>query len=350
MPMAEARRRSPEAIVVPPRGEAYARASAHFRRILEAFTPEVEPISIDEAFLDVTGSERLFGPPVAIGRALKARVKEELGLCVSVGGAQVKFVAKIATELGKPDGLIIVPSDQTEHFLEPLPIERLYGVGEKTAAELGALGITTIGQLARYPAGVLERRLGTLGDLLVARARGEDPRPVDPDREAASIGSEDTFEHDLSAGPALRRRVIAQAERVAERLRREGLVARTVVLKLKLSRASAPGARISQAAANYKLTTTRRTLLAPSCDGRVIVPVATELLDGVDIGTRGVRLSGVAVTGLQPSGAPGQLELDGRTDRSERLAHTLDAIRDRLSTKVIRAELLGDLTKRDDSE
>ena len=329
--MAEAIRLCPSAEVVPPRMERYGELSHQFREILDAFTPLVEPISIDEAFLDVGGTERLHGPAPAVARAIKDRVKQELGLTASVGVAAVKLVAKIASDLGKPDGLVVVAAERTRAFLEPLPIERLFGVGPKTAKVLRGLGVETLGQVARHPLEALAARLGaTHAAELQALARGEDARRVVPDRAAVSIGSEETFEEDLVDGPILRRHVTGQAERVAERLRRTSQLTACVVLKLKDP--------------EFHITTRRRTLPAPTSDGRVIAKVALELLDAARVRAPGVRLSGVAATTITAADAPRQLTLDEPARaRGERLGETLDKIRDRFGRDAVgRAELLSD--------
>ena len=325
MPMGEARRRCPQAVVIPPRMAVYARESRRFRAILDRFTPLVEPLSIDEAFLDVGGSTALFGPATEIGVRIRAEVKAELRLTCSVGIAPVKFAAKIASDLCKPDGLREVSADDLVAFLAPLPIERLFGVGPKTAARLRAIGLRTLADVARYPTDALRAKLGDEGPALQALARGLDPRRVEPERLAKSLGAEDTFEVDLVDGPELRRAVMAQAERVAERLRAHGLVARVVVLKLK-----DPA---------FALRTRRRTLGAASSDGGVFVTVALELLDEAHVRDPGVRLSGVAAQGLAEAAAPRQLGLgEGRGDR---LMGALDQIRGKFGRAAIaRAELL----------
>jgi DNA polymerase-4 len=335
MPMATARRLCPQAIVAPPRPAVYAADSRRFRAILDAFTPLVEPISIDEAFLDVSGTERLHGPPEVVARAIKERVRAELSLVASVGGAAVKMVAKIASDMSKPDGLLIVRPDETAQFLAPLPVERLFGVGQKTASQLRTLGLTTLAQVARFPREALAARLGAHAAAhLQSLARGEDARHVEPDRAAVSVGAEETFEHDLVDGPALRRHVTAQADRVAERLRRSGQVCATVVLKLKDP--------------SFHIITRRRTLADPTADGRVIAACALELLASAQVAPPGVRLSGVAGTNLSPANAPRQLSLAdalpaSEIKRGERLGATLDRIRDRFGEHAVeRAELLDD--------
>jgi DNA polymerase-4 len=330
MPMAVARRLCPHAIVVPPRMRAYVAESERFRAILDSYTPLVEPISIDEAFLDVGGSERLHGDAETIARKIKERVRSELALTASVGAAAVKFVAKIASDLRKPDGLVIVPAEETRSFLAPLPVERLFGVGPKTAGELRAIGLTTLAEVERYPTAALAARLGANNAAkLQALARGEDGRAVVPDRAAGSIGAEETFARDLCDGPELRRHVTAQAERVAERLRRSGQIAAVVVLKLK-----DPA---------FHITSRRRTLETATSDGRVIARVALELLDERHVGPPGVRLSGVAASGLARADGPRQLSFDEpERARGERLGATLDKIRDRFGrAAVARAELIS---------
>ena len=258
-------------------------------------------------------------------------MRAELELTASVGVAAVKFVAKIASDLGKPDGLVVVPPEETRTFLVPLPIERLFGVGPKTAATLRSLGIETLGQVAKHPIEALAARLGAdHARELQALSRGEDARHVEPDRSAVSIGAEDTFEHDLVDGPILRRRVTAQAERVAERLRRSQQLTSCVVLKLKDT--------------EFKITTRRRTLPAPTSDGRVIAKVVLELLDAAKVRAPGVRLSGVSATTISAAAAPRQLTFDEpERARGERLGETLDKIRDRFGRDAVaRAALLSD--------
>ena len=329
MPMVTARRLCPQAIVVPPRMSVYAAESEKFHAVLDRYTPLVEPISIDEAFLDVTGCERLLGDAATIAHAIRRDVRDELQLAASVGAAAVKFVAKIASDLAKPDGFKLVPAEETVAFLEPLPIERLFGVGPKTATQLRALGLTTLGQIARHPPAALAARLGkTHADALLALAHGQDARAVVTNRAAVSVGAEETFAKDLTDGPELRRHVTAQAERVAERLRRSGQLGGAIVLKLKDPQ--------------FHITTRRRTLPAPTADGRVIVRVALELLDAAHVVAPGVRLSGLSATALAATDGPRQLGLDEpERQKGERLGATLDRIRDRFgSDAVARAELL----------
>jgi DNA polymerase IV len=331
MPMVTARRLCPQAVVVPPRMAAYAAESVRFRAILDDYTPLVEPLSIDEAFLEVGGSARLLGDAATIGAAIRRRVHDELGLTASVGGGAVKFVAKIASDLCKPDGMRIVAAAETQAFLAPLPVERLFGVGPKTAERLRQLGLTTLAEVARYPTATLVARLGrSHAEALQALARGEDARVVVPDRAALSVGAEETFAGDLSDGPILRRHITAQAERVAARLRKSEQLAGAIVLKLKDT--------------EFHIHTRRRTLPAPTSDGRVIAKVALELLAAEPVRPPGVRLSGVSATALSAADGPRQLTLDEpERQKGERLGATLDRIRDRFgSAAVARAELISE--------
>jgi DNA polymerase-4 len=326
MPMAEALRRAPHALVVPPRPAAYAAASEQVFAILESVTPLVEPLSLDEAFLDVTASQSLFGTPAAIAASLRARIARELELSASAGIAAVKFVAKIASELAKPNGQCEVPAAETRSFLAPLPVGRLWGVGPKTESALFAAGIRTIGELAARAPGDLERQLpGALG--LWELACGVDPRQVEPDRDAKSVGSEDTFDQDLRGKEPLYPFIHAQALRVGRRLRRAGVRARVVQLKVKL--------------ADFTLVTRRCTLPEPTDDGQSLYRAALALLERYDL-RRPVRLTGVAGQGL--SATPPQLPLIAAPPtRSERLNAALDRIADRFGSRAVApADLAGD--------
>jgi DNA polymerase-4 len=232
--MAAAIRLCPQAVVLPPRMERYAEVSARVFEVLEQFTPLVEPLSIDEAFLDVSGSTRLFGEPRAIAAELKRRIRDATQLPASVGLAPNKFLAKLASDVQKPDGLVVVAPDAVAVFLAPLPIERLWGVGKATLPRFQALGVRTFGDALRLSVGDWRRQFGEeLGEHFRRLVRGDDDRPVVPDREAKSISHETTFVVDLADAAALRRVLLDQVEQVAARLRRHGLTARTVTLKLR---------------------------------------------------------------------------------------------------------------------
>jgi len=320
IPMARALVLAPGAVVVPPRFAAYAEASEQVFCILERYSPLIEPLSLDEAFLDVTASQSLFGPPVGIARRLRAEIASEVGLPASAGIAASKFVAKIASDLAKPDGQREVPPDDTRGFLAPLPVSRLWGVGPKLEARLHSLGLRTVGDLAAREVGWLTERLGDTGAHLAALARGEDDRPVIPDRGSKSIGAEDTFEEDVAAPALLEPRLHAQALRVARRLRKAGLRTRVVQLKLKLD--------------DFTVQTRRCTLECPTDDGQELYRQVLELLRRAPV-SRPVRLTGVSAQELDGGEDP-QLALFGETPRrSDALNRTLDAIAVRFGSGAI---------------
>jgi DNA polymerase IV len=327
MPMAEALRRCPRAVVVRHHMDRYAEASAGFFAILRDYSPAVEPLSFDEGFVDVTGSERLLGDARTIGRAIKARVTGELSLVASVGAASIKLAAKIASDIDKPDGLRVVPPGDLLGFLHPLPVARLWGVGEVTRGKLAALGLATIGDLARYPEATLVARLGeTWGRHLAQLARGEDPRGVEHAERPVSVGHQETFDHDHTDPRDLEVVLLHQADRVGARLRRAELRAGAVVLIVKYD--------------DFAQITRRQTLPDPSSDGAVLARTALRLLAGVEIADRKgrrVRLCGVAATQLDDRDAPRQLTLDeGGRARGERLGDTLDRLRDRFGAAAVR--------------
>ncbi len=326
--MAEAMRRCPHAIVVRHSMANYAEASRQFFAILDDFSPDIEGLSLDEAFVDVTGAERLLGDGPTIARAIKQRVRDELELVVSVGVAPTKFIAKIASDIDKPDGLCVVTADGLLDFLHPLPLSRLWGVGKVTQDKLHKLSLHTIGDVAAYPEHVLKSRLGpSLGAHLAALARGEDARRVESHRAAVSIGHEQTFEHDIADKAELLPILLLQSDRVAARLRRNDKRARTVTLKLKF--------------ADFRAITRSRTLSNTTSDANVIGKTVRELLDQVAIDNRHgklrrVRLCGVSASGLEERDAPQQLTLDqAEVDRGERLGDTLDAIADKFGSGTI---------------
>jgi DNA polymerase-4 len=327
MPMAEALRRCPSAIVVRHHMERYAEASHRFFEILGDFSPEVEGLSLDEAFLDVTASERLLGDGVTIAHAIKGRVRAELSLVASVGVAPIKFAAKIASDIDKPDGLRVVPPDGVVPFLHPLPMTRLWGVGEATREVLASMGLSTIGDVARYPEAALVGRLGAVtGHHLAALARGEDSRPVVSEHEQVSVGHQETFDDDIDDKGELSVLLLDQADRVAARLREAGLRARAVVLIIKYD--------------DFRQITRRTTLDAPSSDGGVLARTAIQLLSKVVIESRKgarVRLCGISATSLEPRDAPRQLGFDEATRaKGERLGDTIDKLAAKFGKATIR--------------
>ena len=328
MPMAEAVQRCPHAVVLPPRIDAYRRASRAFFAILDRSAPAVEKVSIDEAFLDVGGMEKLTGGPQKIAATLKETIRAELDLIASVGIAPTKFAAKIASDIDKPDGLRVVAEDELCAFLEPLPVTRLWGVGEKTRARLAELGLFTIGDVARHPERQLCARLGdATGHHLAALARGDDPRPVETEREPRSFGSEETFERDIGDRQKVEAIVTSSAHELGGRLRRAGVRAKVVALKLRYG--------------DFRTLQRQRTLAAPSHDGMLLARVARELLRDLPLDdSRGpryrARLAGVSASGLVAVDAPRQLCLNEAEDsRGERVGAALDAIQDRFGRRAI---------------
>jgi DNA polymerase-4 len=334
MPMAEALRRCPRAIVVAHRMDRYAAASRAFFAILGDYSPEVEGLSLDEAFLDVTASERLLGDGPTIARAIKQRVTAELALVASVGVAPIKLAAKIASDIDKPDGLRVVRPDELLGFLHPLPVTRLWGVGDTTREALAQLGLLTIGDVACYPEAALVARLGaTTGHHLAALARGEDPRSVIAEHAPVTIGHQETFDDDIDDKGELAVILLDQADRVAARLRASELRARAVVLIVKYD--------------DFRQITRRTTLDTPSSDGGVLARTAIELLDKVAIEPRKggrVRLCGIATAQLEPRDAPRQLGFDeAERARGERLGDALDKLSARFGRgAVVRAVHLDD--------
>jgi len=333
MPMAEAVARCPHAVVVPGRMPVYAAIGEELRAIFHRFTPLVEPLSLDEAFLDVTASVRLFGPARAIAAAIRETIRAETRLTASAGVAPSKFVAKIASEVAKPDGVVVVPPDGVASFLAPLPVRYVWGVGRVAEGALAALGLRTIGDLAGADARTLARRFGRGASALVALARGIDDRPVHPARRPKSIGEERTFDRDLTAAE-LPPRLLAQAEDVARRLRARGLRARTLALKLKLAGPSREG--------RFPTRTRRTTLAEPTADDGALFAVARALLDAVDLGARRVRLAGLAASGLVRT-RPEQLALFGAAreaaSRRDAAARAVDRLVARFGPDVVRRAL-----------
>jgi DNA polymerase-4 len=330
MPSAQARKLCPDAVFLRGDMRRYAAESRRIFAVFGRFSPKVEGISLDEAFLDVTGTERLFGPPLAVARALREAMRTEVGLAVSVGIAPVKLVAKIASDVAKPDGLLEVSSAGVTEFLRPLPVGRLWGVGPVARGRLEALGVNTIGDLLSADARRLEAEFGPWALSVARLARGEDLREVEPWREPVSYSEENTFGSDVTDVRTLEATIIVHAEAVARRLRRDGLRARSVVLKIKLGRRERPGPR------GFPVLTRRLSFGEPTDDGGVISAKAIELLARAAV-DEPIRLLGVGATGLA-SATAGQLELfEGAPPkrRARHLNRALDEIRDRFGDSAI---------------
>jgi DNA polymerase-4 len=323
LPMAQAVRLCPQAVIIRPRMERYAEVSRQVFEILEQFTPLIEPLSIDEGFLDVTGTERLFGPAEQTARELRRRICAETGLTASVGVAPNKFLAKLASDLRKPDGLVVVPPDGVQDFLDPLPIGRLWGVGKATLKRFEQLHVQTFADARRLTAAELRRHFGETGEHFYHLVRGDDQRPVVPDREARSISHEQTFATDVADLEYLRSVLLSQTEDVARRLRRHKLLARTVTIKIRRP--------------DFQTITRRATLAAPTDQTALLWQAAAGLFDTwARGGVHPVRLLGVGVSQFV-TGPGQQLPLfdEDTTRRSRSLDQTIDQIRERFGRDAI---------------
>ena len=325
----QARRLCPHAAVVPPRMEAYSEASKAVFAIFRDTTPLVEGLSIDEAFLDVRGMERIAGTPEEMGARLRRRVLEEVGLPITVGVARTKFLAKVASAVAKPDGLLVVPPDGELEFLHPLPVERLWGVGPKTAAKLHALGIETVGEVAALGEGVLVDALGRgSGRHIHALAHNRDPRRVRGGARRRSMGAQHALGRRSPKSPAeLDAVLVALVDRLCGRLRAARRVARTVVLRLRFGDFS----RATRSHTLGQATAHTQTVLAAE---RELLRAALPMIRG-----RGLTLLGITLTNLEDEGA---VQLSLRSDRRTALDATLDDVRERYGSKAVtRAVLLG---------
>lgn len=316
MPMFAAERLCPHAVVLPVRMGRYLEVSKRLMALLGRFSPTVEPLSVDEAFVDATGTEALFGPPAELAWKVQRAVQDELGLPCSVGVAASKYVAKVASDLKKPRGLVVVPPGEERAFLEPLGVERLWGVGPTAAEQLRAAGFCTIGDVARAAPADLERRFGALGQHIAALAVGDDARPVDDARERKSMGAERTLEVDIRGAERVLRELLPLVDEVAAGLRAQGLRAGGVRLKLKYS--------------DFRSVTREARLAAPAHDEASLRAALERLVRKADT-SRPMRLVGVTATALVDDDAPRQVDLFAHqtTERDERLGRAVDKIRDR---------------------
>jgi DNA polymerase-4 len=330
MPLRTAGRRCPHGVFLPGRPDRYRDLSKQVMAIFSSYTPLVEPISLDEAFLDVTGSAAAFGDGPTIGRAIKDRVLDEVGLVVSVGVATNKLCAKIASDLRKPDALVIVPAGDEAAFLAPLPIRRLWGVGPQAQKALADYGVTTIGQLASLEPGTLHRRFGKHGTELASRARGEDTGRVQSFGAPKSVGHEHTFDTDTTDVRRLEATLLDLADSVAGRLRHHDLAAGAVQLKLRYE--------------GFETLTRQAPLSHQTRETDPIYQTAVALLRRTLVAGRAVRL--VGITAISLSGVQ-QLTLFGAPERSDRLTRSIDAVRDRFgNAAIMRARLLTERPQR----
>ena len=330
MPVGRARRLCPQAVFLPPRHHLYGEVSREVMAVFRAVTPAVEPLSLDEAFLDVSGARRRLGPPRAIAELIRLQIREQQSITCSVGVAAVKFAAKIASARCKPDGLLVVPAQGLLDFLHPLPVSALWGVGDRAEEVLTRLGLRTVGDIAHVPEATLRRELGVAGAHLHALAWGRDARPVTPKREEKSVGAEETFPTDVDDPDVIRKELLDLSGRTAQALRAAGCVARTVTVKLRL--------------ASFKTITRSRTLPEPTDVAREIYTAACALYEssGLD-GRARLRLVGVRATGLRPAtGSARQLAFGDRPAGWREAEQAVDRIARRFGAGAVRpAALFG---------
>lgn len=321
MPMATAMKRCPDLVVLPVRMALYAAESRKIMAIMERYTPLIEPLSLDEAFVDLRGSVKLFGPVPEVARRIKREIRDELGLVASIGVAPVKFAAKIASDLGKPDGFLVVEPDGLLAFLNPLPVSRLWGVGQVGEKAMHALGLKTIADVAAQDDASMERHFGKHGLHLLSLARGIDPRGIEPDRETKSVSNETTFAADIADRDALRAIVLQLAEQVAWRLRNHGLEGRTVQIKARYS--------------DFATVTRAKTLSAPTAATDAIWDAAAALLDKLPRPGQALRLLGVGVSGFDA--APDtQADLFGEPAAPKRVDEVADRIKEKFGTAAVK--------------
>jgi DNA polymerase-4 len=332
MPIWEARQKCLKGIFIPSQMSKYLKASKKFFQICSNYTPLIEPLSVDELFLDVSGCESLFGSSEIIGRKIKERVYQELGLKVSVGIAENKFLAKIATNLGKPDGFYIIPSKDIQKILYPLPASSLWGIGKKTEELLKKSGIYLVEQLARMPDSILENLLGKNGKKMKLLAQGIDESPVTPPSTAKSIGKETTFGTNITEKAVLIKELLKISQLVGYAARKKGYKGRTITLKIRFH--------------NFTTFNRSMTLENPTHLDDIIFKTVVELLDKVRHKKGGVRLLGIKLSNLTLGNERKQLkflrdEEDKKDDKLQQLTQSLDEIREKFGKKAItRASLL----------
>jgi len=332
MPIWEARQKCPQGIFIPSQMIKYLEASKKFFQICSTYTPLIEPLSIDELFLDVSGCESLFGSSEIIGRKIKKRVYQELGIKVSIGIAENKFLAKIATNLGKPDGFYIIPSKDIQKILYSLPVSSLWGIGKKTEELLKKSGIYQVKQLAKMPDSILENLLGKNGKKMKLLAQGIDESPVTPPSTAKSIGKETTFGTNITEKAVLVKELLKISQMVGYTARKKGYKGRTITLKIRFH--------------NFVTFNRSKTLENPTHIDDIIFKTVVELLDKVRHKKGGVRLLGIKLSNLTSGKEIKQLkflrdEEDKKDDKLQQLTQSLDKIREKFGSKAVtRASLL----------
>jgi len=339
MPMFEARRRCPHAIIVPGRMHRYKAISRQIMDLLRTFTPLVEPVSIDEAYLDISGGKRLFGSPEQVARDIKHCIMQATGLTCSIGIAPLRFLAKIASDMDKPNGLTIIPPSEVSAFIDRLLLDKIPGVGKVTHEKLARMNLTTLGDVRQYPPDLLINRLGKFGHRLAALARGEDPTPVTPCSDVKSVSSENTLARDTRDTALLHTILRHHAEDVGRQLRRHRLKARTVTLKIKH--------------ADFQQATRSKTVTRPVQSAEAIFKIAEDLLNQYPL-NRKVRLIGVGASHFISADAPIQMDLFGNTVEGsknwEKVDHTVDAINEKFGRGFIGKASLVPPGKKTDSD
>jgi DNA polymerase-4 len=331
MPIFQAREKCPQGIFIPPRMERYREVSQKVMAILSEFTPQLEVVSIDEAYMDLAGCQRLHGDPEKMALTIKRKIKDKLGLTCSVGVAPVKFLAKVASDMDKPDGLTIIPPEDLPSFIAALPIQTIPGVGKKTFPHLAAMGIKTLGDIQKFPEKMLLNRLGKLGAHLIELSSGRDPSEVTPYAPPKSISSECTLAEDTDNIELLKTYLLKQAEEVARQLRKVNVKAGTVTLKLKH--------------ADFKQVTRSKTIVNPTQSSKTLYRQAVRLLDDYRLSGK-IRLIGVGTSGLKSAGLPVQLDLfdrDTASDKSwSKVDRTLETITKKFGKDAIKRASLSD--------
>ena len=324
MPMSRALRLAPDAIVVEPDHEKYSEVSENVMAIFESITPLVQPLSVDEAFLDISGAQKLMGTPTQIGEVIRARVSDEQGITCSVGVAPTMFVAKLATNFAKPDGLHVVPADKVIEFLHPLPIGALWGVGEKTAEQLSRLGLVCVADIANTPVKTLARVIGqAAAEHLYELAWGRDPRIVTPNQAEKSIGAERTFDSDLDDPELLHAEFLDLSNKVAKRLRAAEYFARTITIKVRF--------------ADFTSVTRSKSLSSSTDLATEIYATSKSLFDAMQLQRARVRLVGVRATGLVPASESSvQMEFSQRDSGWREAEHAIDQVSQKFGNSAVK--------------
>lgn len=331
MPIFQARQKCPDGVFIPPRMARYKEVSQKIMAILREFSPQVEVVSIDEAYMDISGSQRLHGNPEIVAMDIKSKIRKTLGLTCSVGVAPGKFLAKVASDMDKPDGLTIIAPQEVHQFIESLPVQKVPGVGKKTFLRLESMGIKALGDVKKFPEKMLLERLGKFGQRLIGLASGTDHSTVTPWSPHKSVSSERTLGEDTRDKKLLHTYLLKQSEEVARQLRKAGVRARTITIKIKH--------------ADFKQFTRSKTISTPTRSSETIYQHAADLLDNYEL-TQKIRLIGVGTSGFKSAGQPVQLDLFDRTEKSDKsweiVDRTVESITQKFGRDAIKRGSLKD--------